>query len=209
MLPFHLPSQLELAINISLMSMANGWPLSLQQSQQLCQYFQRDIRKAILHLQLMLSWQGSDPTAPLGYEVRDSVTTPLALCMGNLHSPWRTCDQPCYENSTLNGISSLSDWRSELDCVPLHQHMIQPWTVKLEASLVDELPENSCSSPLGEELIDFLSQPLHAGCTQSTGGENETTKWYASLIVQLLCLQYLTGRQIGTLWNSYSLNPAR
>lgn len=174
-------SQLELAVNLSLLSMANGWPLSLPQSQQLCQYFQRDIRKAILHLQLMLSWQPSDPIAPLGCQVSDSATTP---CLGSLHSPWRTCDQPCSENSTscLDSISSLSDWRSEVDCVPLHQHMLQPWTVKLEASLVDELPESSYSCPLGEELMGILSLPLYAGCSRSTG-ENITTKWYASLFV--------------------------
>ena len=38
-----------------------GQPFTLQQAQQLCQYFHRDMRKAILHLQLMLSWQPSDP----------------------------------------------------------------------------------------------------------------------------------------------------
>ena len=54
-----------------------GRPFTLQQAQQLCQYFHRDMRKAILHLQLMLSWQPSDPMTLLS--VGDSDAVPRSL----------------------------------------------------------------------------------------------------------------------------------
>ena len=54
-----------------------GRPFTLQQAQELCQYFHRDMRKAILHLQLMLSWQPSDPMTLLS--VGDSDAVPWSL----------------------------------------------------------------------------------------------------------------------------------
>ena len=72
--------KVELASHLSLLSLANGWPLPLQHSQQLCQVFHRDIRKLILHLQLTLSWQPSDPMALLSHDV--GVTEPVSSSLG-------------------------------------------------------------------------------------------------------------------------------
>ena len=156
--------------------MANGWPFTLQQSQQLCQHFHRDIRKAILHLQLMLSWQPSDPMTLLS--VGDSDAVPRSLGTSSQYCPWRTL---CHnsKNASSSSISSLSDWRSEVDSVHEHRRRIQPWRVKLEASLEDELPINSYSYPLDEEVESILSPSLYAPST----AENVNTKWCVVLSV--------------------------
>lgn len=151
--------------------MANGWPLTLQQAQQLSQYFNRDIRKAILHLQLMLSWQPSDPlTLP---PVGDLDAVPKSLGTINQYYPWRTQCYTCLSSkngSSLFNISPLSDWKSEVDSIH-HWQRLQPWTVRLEASLEDELPINSYTNPLAEDLVNILSLPA------TSTAENVNMKW--------------------------------
>lgn len=169
-------SQWELAVHLSLLSVANGWPLSIQQSQQLCQHFHRDIRRAILHLQLMLSWQPCDPVAPLHPEAKTSSVSPY------LSGPWRTrTDQNSDHTSSLDSVSLLSDWKSEVDCIVGYQNP-QPWTVKIEASLMDELPESSFPCLVGEELVETLTHSVSLHC-RSTEATN--TKWYDTPLCKL------------------------
>lgn len=154
------------------MSLANGWPLSLTDSQLLSRYFHGDIRKAILHLQMMLSWQPSDPRAPfscaLNGSVGDSSTCSLPL-NSQMYWPWRNSasnhssfNSPSY----LELLSLLNDRKSEVDCI---QSSLSYESQTVKPSLLDELPEKSSFCPVGEEILSFISQLLDADdCTRST-----------------------------------------
>ena len=184
--------QLELAVHLSLLSLANDWPLSLQHSKQLCQIFHRDIRKAMLYLQFMLSWQPSDPMVlvPKTDEIGIPEIIPI---LSGLYWPWRNNDPHVLDHlffivpSSLDYVSVLTNWRSDIDCiraVSTSQWKFQPWTIKLEPTLVDELPENIVCYPISKDIYDTLSHLLYNNCRGLAASTNK--EWYAMFYRVLL-----------------------
>ncbi len=173
-------SQLELAIHSSLLSLANGWPLTLEHSLRICRYFSSDIRKVILHLQLMLTGEPTDPVPSYYCEANDdeggvslSATCSLSVdSYRHMHCPWRSTN--CLDHfahftnpSHLDITSMLYDKMSEVDSIQeRHQekeYVYRPWTTGLEPSLLDELPDNFPSScPLHKAIRQTLCRLLYA-----------------------------------------------
>lgn len=128
----------------------------------------------------MLSWQPSDPTSLCSETNSNTETTPLLPCWNTSYCPWRnscSSDQCCVKStSQLGSFGVLHDWQSEMDCIQSHQN--QPWGVKLQASLLDELPENNFSCPVDEELRETLSRSLF-----STSTDAASSDWYGMVLV--------------------------
>ena len=150
--------QLELAVHLSLLSLANGWPLPLHLSSQLSQYFLSDIRKAMLYMQFMLSWK---PVNPMSINLSDSVglvnLTNISFPKCRRH-PWRASNQSSHiyiqHHSELELMSMLNDFTGEVDCIKgaswQKDLIYRPWVASLKPSLLDEFPDcslpNSCFS---------------------------------------------------------------
>lgn len=157
-----------MAVHLSLLSLANGWSLPLQQSQQICNVFHGDIRRAILHLQFTLSWLPSDPASPLLDEIH--VNDDIPVLSRRLY-PWKENDVQ-FLPSHLDHISLLADWKSDMDCISTYHQ--SPDMIKLKPSLLDELPQNlpfACS--VENDLVNTLSGLLfsYSGCTRRTSGK--------------------------------------
>ena len=80
--------------------------------------------------------------------------------------PWRnSASIHSLANSPLELISLLNDSKSDVDCI---QCSLNESPRNLKPSLLDELPKKSSFCPLGEEIIDSLSQLLYADCCGPT-----------------------------------------
>lgn len=171
---------MELAVHLSLISIVNGWPLSLEKSQQLSQYFRGDIRKAILHLQLMLSWQPTDPMMLLTLKNDEQVvTTPSSCSLSQdslMYYPWRNTWGQVLKPSYWDLMSVIIDERSDVDCIqhssidaqPVHK----PWVVTLEPSLLDEFPSNTSSCSVGWDILNTLCHLLYTNSDSAVATKN-------------------------------------
>lgn len=178
--------QIDLAVHLSLLSLANDWPLTLEDSQQLWQHFCGDIRKAILHLQFMLSWKPTDPMAAFTTRMRNSVPITPSSCALKLDNsmlyPWRPilCGLKFGHNlslSYLDILSMVNNKKCEVDCICQEKlHMHRPWLVTLQPSLLDEVSSTYYSSccTVASDILDALYNLLYTDSAVNT----VDSEWY-------------------------------
>ena len=170
--------QRELSIHSSLIGVVNGWPLTLEESHKLCHHFSGDIRRVVLHLQLMLSGKPTDPVAVLDDQVEEEcvVANPSANCSlsvesyRHMHCPWRVQTARYLAGhfttpSHLDMTSILHHQMSQVDNVqsPHQQKELLhcPWTARPKASMLDQLPDYTpspctCGSTIRHTLCSML-----------------------------------------------------
>lgn len=158
----------------------HGWPLSIHQSLHLSHYFGLDIRRAILHMQLMLSWEPANPMTPLIHELSESATKCFPSTSFGDQFPWRL--SPYSHITTLSELDStslLDNCKCELDSMsrnvyqnfpPLHQ----PWIAALNPSLLDVATVSFSSTSYGQDILNILQQ---AYGDHHSIGENKNCRW--------------------------------
>lgn len=160
--------QSEVAVHLCLLSLANGWPLPLDQSLQISRHFHCDIRKAILYMQLMLSWQPTDP-----FKLLDDIdpaptrfTPPLSISKDMFfpwHIPHPVTHDYNFSDLEMESISLLGDIKGAVDCIKGRSHHLmecvhRSWLSIPKANVLDEFPSEGfpprCS--LGQDVIETL-----------------------------------------------------
>ena len=187
-----------MAVHLCLLSLANGWPLSLSYAKQLCEVFCGDIRRAFLHFQFTLSWQPSDPAAaepPFDNITQIFQVTPTPAYH---HRPWADSNTLCHSQgaslSCMDKVCLLAEWKSEMNYIHDHDHSTHP-KGKLRPSLVDDLPETEVS-----RKFSFTFE--NAGTfSHVQANSTENTRY-----LLLSCKAVNLGANLAFLWKSCSQN---
>lgn len=210
---FHIIThQSELAVHLSLLSLAHHYPLPLQVSCELSRAFNLDIRRALLHMQWRLSWkqlpmEESDCSSELASHSFPTLPPPIST---TISCPWK---QPSEQLLSLSGLESpelvkasiMCDFRAAVDCIDCCPRQVmcvhQPWLARLRPSVLDQLPDSntlSCACSLGNNIHQLLSQRLcfstiASTTTTTTTATTTTTSWITpggdarSELIEMVC----------------------